>query len=45
MAAPIVKAIQELKVLFDSDHAALEALKADNDKLRAEFEDYKRAHP
>jgi hypothetical protein len=45
MVAPIVKAIQELKVLFDSDHAALEALKADNDKLRAEFEDYKRAHP
>jgi Chaperone of endosialidase len=33
--AYVVKAIQELKSLFDTDHDALSKLKADNDSLRA----------
>jgi hypothetical protein len=35
LAAPIIKAIQELKSLFDSDHDAIAELKADNDNFRA----------
>ncbi len=30
-----IKAIQELKSLFDGDHAEITKLKADNDNLRA----------
>jgi Chaperone of endosialidase len=43
--APIVKAVQELKALFDVDHDALATLKADNDNLRHEFEAYKATRP
>ena len=32
---PIVKAVQELKVIFDGDHGEIVKLKADNDNLRA----------
>jgi hypothetical protein len=37
LVAPLVKAVQELKALFDADHAALQALKAENDNLHAEL--------
>lgn len=33
--SPMVKAIQELKALFDGDHADIAKLKADNDNLKA----------
>jgi hypothetical protein len=42
---PLVKAVQELKSLFDTDHDVLAKLKADNDDLRHVFEAYKAAHP
>jgi hypothetical protein len=35
LAAPIIKAVQELKSLFDADHDAIAQLRADNDNLRA----------
>ena len=38
LTAPIVKAIQELKSLFDTDHDTLAKLKTDNDNLRARLE-------
>ena len=49
-AAPIVKAVQELKTLFDGDHGELMKLKAANDNhalkaLEGEFRAYKAAHP
>jgi hypothetical protein len=34
---PLIKAVQELKSLFDGDHDALAKLKADNDNLRADL--------
>ena len=50
--SPLVKAVQELKSLFDGDHAEVLRLKADNDNrsaalkaLEAEFRAYKAAHP
>jgi hypothetical protein len=45
MVAVAIKAIQELKILFDTDHDVLAKLKADNDDLRHVFEAYKAAHP
>jgi hypothetical protein len=45
VVAVTVKAIQQLKALFEIDHAAITKLQADNANLRAEFESYKRAHP
>lgn len=52
MVVPLVKAVQELKSLFDADHSdiaelkadhdAIAKLKADNDNLRQEFEALKR---
>jgi hypothetical protein len=48
----LVKAVQEIKHLFDNDHAELSKLKAANDNqaaalqaLEAKFEAYKAAHP
>ena len=38
LTVPLVKAVQELKSLFDGDHEMLV-------KLEAEFEAYKAAHP
>jgi hypothetical protein len=35
LAAPIIKAVQELKTLLDSDHADIAALQADDHNLRA----------
>lgn len=37
LVAPAVLAIQQLKHSFDSDHEAVNQLKADNDKLRAQL--------
>ena len=37
LTSPIVKAIQDLKSLFDKDHDALAKLKADNDNLAAQL--------
>jgi hypothetical protein len=52
ITAVLAAAVQELKSLFDGDHADIARLKADNDNLRAvvqkqgqDFETYKRAHP
>ena len=52
LVAPLVKAVQELKALFDGDRAELMRLKAANDNhaaalkaLEAEFKAYKAAHP
>jgi endosialidase-like protein len=37
LVSPIIKAVQELKVLFDGDHVELVKLKADNDNLRVQL--------
>ncbi|MDR3448786.1 MAG: tail fiber domain-containing protein [Alphaproteobacteria bacterium] len=52
LIAPLIKAVQELKALFDGDHTDITKLKAENDtqakaieELKRDFESYKKAHP
>ena len=43
MVVPLVKAVQELKAMFDGDHSAIEALKVTNDNLQKQIDELKAA--